>query len=92
MKEGGREGRRESLKIELKLAVKYHQMTEAISRPVQSEYPLEAFCDAHYDPQGVCGSYAYPHQIQPANETWIICIAAKEIVTLEEPPVHGLQN
>jgi len=44
-------------------------MTESISRPFQSEYPLEAFCDAHCGLQGVYGSYAYHHQIQPANET-----------------------
>jgi hypothetical protein len=47
-------------------------MTEAISQLFPSEYRLVAFCGVHYGLQGVYDSYAYHHQIQPANETWIV--------------------
>lgn len=46
-------------------------MTAEISPPSQCEY-LEAFSDARCGLQGVYGSYAYHHQIHPANETWMV--------------------
>jgi len=47
-------------------------MAEATSQTFRGESPFVAFFYAHYDLQGVYGSFAYHHQIQPANETWII--------------------
>ena len=46
-------------------------MAEATSQLFQSEYPLVVFFDAHCGLQGIYDSYAYHHQIQPANETWM---------------------